>query len=52
MIERNNGMGTTGDGLEDGVAANTNGNGLLEVEDAVNTGWEGVDLDPELWQYV
>lgn len=49
MIERKNGMG---DGVEDGVAANTNGHGALEVGDVVKTDWEEFDLDPELWQYV
>lgn len=52
MIERKNGMGLTGDGIEDGPVANAAGNVPAEVEDVVNTDWSGFDLDPELWQYV
>jgi hypothetical protein len=52
MIEQKNAMGKKGDGAEDGVVANTNGDGALDVEDVVNTDWEGFDLDPDLWQYV
>ena len=52
MIERKNGTGPTGDGLEDGALANAAGDVPADVEDVVNTGWSGFDLDPELWQYV
>ena len=52
MIERKNGMGNLGDGVEDGVAANTAGDVPAEVEDVVSADWSGFDLDPELWQYV
>jgi hypothetical protein len=49
MIERKNGMS---DGVEDGAVANTDGDGPLEGEDVTGTDWSGLDLDPELWQYV
>jgi hypothetical protein len=49
MIERKNEMG---DGVEDGAAANTVGDGSLEGEGLVGADWSGFDLDPELWQYV
>jgi len=52
MIEGKNGMGTLGDGVEDGAAANTNGDGPLEAEGLASADWSGFDLDPELWQYV
>lgn len=52
MIEKKNGIGTSGNGMEDGVAANAAGGVPAEVEDGVNADWPGFDLDPELWQYV
>lgn len=52
MIEKENERETLGDGLEDGAAASTAEEVSLGVGDVANTDWSGLDLDPELWQYV
>lgn len=53
LIERNNANGAVSDGLEDGAVANTDRDAALGVEDVASADWSlGIDLDPELWQYV
>ena len=52
MIEKKNGMGSLGEGVDDGVGANIVGDGTLDVGDEAGVDWSGFDLDPELWQYV
>ena len=51
MIERKNGLGHSGNGIENGAVANDARDVPAEVEDVANTDWSGFDLDPELWQY-
>lgn len=52
MIEKKNEMGILGREVEDGMAANTVGDGSLGVEDRASADWSGFGLEPELWQYV
>lgn len=52
MIEKKSEEEVLGNGLEDGVAANSAGEVTLGLDDVVNADWSGLDIDPELWQYV